>query len=391
MWSRYVAVRRNFEEPRCKMVRQWHSQGPPSHNPLVCGSAGISHQWFPCGLSAAPTTTAALCSLLLATVPNRRVGSGSGSGLEPNRCNGSYHTKTRTVAIGPVLQPKTRQNKSTIFAPIKYLSSDRIVTWSVGKSCKFSPAFTARYHIRSRTNFRPVVIKNPWILPEKWGYFTAIRWILVQSQIWQREVKERLKLHNLHTDHIVIQSELKYFIWVKVAGTVMCNRGPGSTRPKNRGFMSGPGNQPAKTERVGLLGGSWPGPGPSGRFQPGPKRGIPEPLLTLLLTHPVPGSSLTIRDAFHGQSLQPWTNSHSQEEGLENVVTGSVVNCPVRRSGTVVPSELLPGRTGRRESVSPVQVYKCRSDDRQWPGGIESLSPGDIHRPRASLGGYSYI
>jgi hypothetical protein len=32
----------------------------------------------------------------------------------------------------------------------------------------------------------------------------------------------------------------------------------------------------------------------------------------------------------------------------------SVVNRPVRRPGTVVPSEFLPGRTGRRKSVRPV-------------------------------------
>jgi hypothetical protein len=66
--------------------------------------------------------------LVLATVPNRWVSSGSGSDLEPNRCNGSYHTKTRTVAIGPVLPPKTLHYKSTIFPAIQYLSSDRIVT-----------------------------------------------------------------------------------------------------------------------------------------------------------------------------------------------------------------------------------------------------------------------
>ena len=219
---------------------------------------------------------------MLATVPNRRVSSGSGSDPEPNRCNGSSHTKTRTVAIGPVLPPKTRHYKSTIFAPIKYLSSDRIVTWSVGKLCSFSPSFTSRSQICGRTNIHRVAIENPRILPEKWRYFTAIRWILVQSQIGQREVKQRLKLHNLHTDHIVIRSELKYLIGATVAGTVIWNRGPGSIRPKNRGFMSGPGNKPAKTERVGLLGGSWPGPGPSGRFQPGPRPGNPEPLLTLV-------------------------------------------------------------------------------------------------------------
>jgi hypothetical protein len=31
-----------------------------------------------------------------------------------------------------------------------------------------------------------------------------------------REVKERLKLHNLHTDHVVIRLELKYLIGAKM-------------------------------------------------------------------------------------------------------------------------------------------------------------------------------
>jgi hypothetical protein len=39
-------------------------------------------------------------------------------------------------------------------------------------------------------------------------------------------------------------------------------------------------------------------------------------------------------------------------------VTLSVVNRPVRRPGTVGPSEFLPGRTGRRKSVRPVRAYK---------------------------------
>jgi len=235
---------------------------------------------------ACPVNAVSGCSgifgrLVLAIVPNRQVGSGSGSDPEPNCCNGSYHTKTRTVGIGPVLPPKTQHCKSTIFAPIKYLSSDRIVIWSVGKFCSFSPSFTSRSQICSRTIIHRVAIENPRILPEKWRYFTGIRWILVQSQIWQREVKERLKLHNLHTDLIVIRSELKYLIGAKVARTVIWNRGPGSTRPKNCRSMSGPGNKPAKTERVGLLRSSRPGQGPSGRFQPRPKPDNPELLLTL--------------------------------------------------------------------------------------------------------------
>jgi hypothetical protein len=47
---------------------------------------------------------------------------------ELNCGNGSYHTNTLTVAIGPVLPPKTRHFNCTIMAPIKYLSFDCITT-----------------------------------------------------------------------------------------------------------------------------------------------------------------------------------------------------------------------------------------------------------------------
>jgi len=221
------------------------------------------------------------CWLVLATVPNPRVGSGSSSDPELKRCNGSCHTKTRTVGIGPVLPPNTRHYKSTIFAPIKYLSSDRITIWSVCRLCSFSLSFASRSQICGRTNICRVSIENPGISPQIWSYFTANQWIFVQSKIWQREVKEGLTLHDLHTDHIVIRSELKYLIEATVAGTANMEPRSGFNPA---GFMSGPGNKPAKPEGVGLLGGSWPGPGLSRRFQPGPKPGNLEPLLTLLLT-----------------------------------------------------------------------------------------------------------
>ena len=48
------------------------------------------------------------------------------------------------------------------------------------------------------------------------GLSIATQRILVGSQIWKREVKERLKLHNLLTDHVVIRSELKYLIGAKM-------------------------------------------------------------------------------------------------------------------------------------------------------------------------------
>jgi len=68
-------------------------------------------------------------------------------------------------------------------------------------------------------------------------------------------MKEQLKLRNLRTDHVMIRSELKYLIGAKVGGTAKWNHGPGTTWPKNCGFMSGPGSKPAKTQWVGLLAG----------------------------------------------------------------------------------------------------------------------------------------
>ena len=153
---------------------------------------------------------------MLATVPNSRVGSGSGSDPEPNRCNGSYHTKTRTVAIGLVLPPKTRHFNITSLPPIKYLSSDRIVTWSICKLCSFMRSFTSRFRICVTTNIRWVTIENPRISFQIWCYFTAILRILVGSQIWKWEVKERIKLHNLRIDHVTIRSELRYLIGANV-------------------------------------------------------------------------------------------------------------------------------------------------------------------------------
>jgi len=99
--------------------------------------------------------------------------------------------------------------------------------------------------------------------------FKATQRLLVGSQIWKRDVKEWLILRYLHIHHVVIQLKHLFLIGAKVAGTVIWNCSPGTTRPKIRGFMSGPGNNPALVTWVVLLGGSQPGPGPSGRFQPG--------------------------------------------------------------------------------------------------------------------------
>jgi len=90
-------------------------------------------------------------------------------------------------------------------------------------------------------------------------------------------VKEPLILYNLRIDHVMIRSQLIYLNGAKVAGTVIWNRGPGTTRPKNRGFTSGPGNNPAKTKPFGF----WPGLEPN-RTEPPAKNpttgGLPGPV-----------------------------------------------------------------------------------------------------------------
>jgi len=104
------------------------------------------------------------------------------------------------------------------FAPIKYLSSDHIMIWPVRRLCSTSRSFTFHFQICDPTDIRWVAVKSRHILGEISGLSIATQRILVGSQIWKREVKERLELHNLHTDHVMIPSELKYFIAARYLG-----------------------------------------------------------------------------------------------------------------------------------------------------------------------------
>ena len=60
----------------------------------------------------------------------------------------------------------------------------------------------------------------------------------------------QLKLHNLHIEHAMIQSELRYLIGAKVKQPIKWNHGPGSTQPKTHVFMSGWGNNPTNSKQV---------------------------------------------------------------------------------------------------------------------------------------------
>jgi len=161
-----------------------------------------------------------LQKVVLAMVPTCMNGSGLGLEPEPNHCNGLYHPNTRTVAILLVLSPTTRHFNITILASILNLSSDLIVTWSVYRLCSPSCCFTSRFKICHLTIIRWVTMENPGISVRICPEFTDTHRISVGSQICNREVKEQLDLHNLHTAHAIIRSELKYLIGAKDLGTV---------------------------------------------------------------------------------------------------------------------------------------------------------------------------
>jgi len=150
--------------------------------------------------------------LVLATGPNCRVGSGSGSSRSRTVATGLTTQKTWPVRNGAVLPPTTRHLKLTILAPIQYLSSDCITTWSVCRLCSFCRSCTSRFQTCDPTSICWVVIENPPISLIISHHFTTTQRISVGSQIWMQEVKERQKLHNIRTDHVVILSELDYMI-----------------------------------------------------------------------------------------------------------------------------------------------------------------------------------
>jgi len=170
--------------------------------------------------------------LVLATRPISRDGSRYGSTWIRTVAMGLTTRKTPTIGNGPVLPPKTWHFKFTILAPIKYLSSDRIMTWSVRTLCSFRSSFTSSFLICDPTIIRGVAIENPRISITIGPFFTATQQISVWSQIWMLEVKELITLHNQHTDHVTVRSELKYWIGAKAVGTVNLEPWSGSNPAK---------------------------------------------------------------------------------------------------------------------------------------------------------------
>jgi hypothetical protein len=152
---------------------------------------------------------------VLATGQKSWFGLRSGSNLEPDHLNGFWHTKIRFVAIRLVLSPIPRHFKVRTFSPIKYLSCDRMVTWSVYRSCILRRSFTSQFQNCDLTNIHCVAIENTGNSHQIWRYFTATERMLGASQFGIREVKQRIIIQTLCTSHVTIQWELRYIIGAK--------------------------------------------------------------------------------------------------------------------------------------------------------------------------------
>jgi len=111
-----------------------------------------------------------------------------------------------------VLTIYSSYNFGSTSVAITFLSSDCTVTWSICWLCNCSSSVTSSIRIWDATKIRWIAMKfcQVWCRTRRFSIVT--KWILVRSQIWQRDVKERLILPNLPIDHVVIRSELSYLI-----------------------------------------------------------------------------------------------------------------------------------------------------------------------------------
>ena len=150
---------------------------------------------------------------MLATVPGypaavrvwNRTGWSSPGCYPENR--GTHRVRGR-VGTGP----RFHSTVPTTLAPIKYLSSDRIATWSIREMCRLMPYFISRSQICDRINIHWVAVKLSRKLRQNDRVFIATPWQLVRLQIGEREMKEGIKLHISCIDYVTIRSELKYLI-----------------------------------------------------------------------------------------------------------------------------------------------------------------------------------
>jgi len=221
---------------------------------------------------------------VLAMIRNSRFSSGSGSHLELDHCDRFYHTTLWTFAIGPVFTPKTRHFNLTTLAPNS--TWVLIVLWHVqyvdfaGLAVLYSP----RSDLRSDQYWLSLHLQ-PANFASNLALFdsdsTNIVFIANMNAEGERAAKTAQSTYWSCHDIIRTQKLNCSQSTAKVVGTVKWNHSPVPTWPKTQRFMSSLGTNQAIVTQIGFLGGSWPGPGSPGRFQPRPLPGTREPLPTV--------------------------------------------------------------------------------------------------------------
>ena len=251
----------------------------PAYLPMICFPKGPPNQSCICGGNP---RSGDRTQLVLVTGLNSWVSSGCGSTRNRTVATGLTSWKTWPIGNGPVLPPKTRHFNITTLPPIEHLSSDRIVTWSVRRLCSSSHFFTSRCQICNPTNIRWVAIENLLISLMVYLYFTATQRISVWSQVWMQGVKEHAKLDNLHIQHVMIRSELKYSVAAKAVGTVKLEPRSSFNPGKNTQFYVRSGQQNCEDKLGQVFGRVWNRTGPFIRPKPRSLAGYWDPLLTQL-------------------------------------------------------------------------------------------------------------
>jgi hypothetical protein len=112
--------------------------------------------------------------------------------------------------VGP--GPRVHILVPATLAPIKYISCDQIMTWSICKLYTINRSYTSLLQIGDPANSRWVGLKKHTIFTEIRRFLIVTKQIVVESPIWTQQVQEQLVLHNLHIEHVTIQSEFIYLI-----------------------------------------------------------------------------------------------------------------------------------------------------------------------------------
>jgi hypothetical protein len=94
----------------------------------------------------------------------------------------------------------------------------------------FISSFTTSNQICNPTDNRRVAVKYGKMFTKIRLLSIATQRIVVRSQFGKREMKELLELHNLRTNHVLIQSQPKYLIGGKVMW-LKCRVFDGKTGP----------------------------------------------------------------------------------------------------------------------------------------------------------------